>query len=140
MILYCTLKKWVDRMLGVASTTKKERKKDTMFSTVDSKLVLVFSLFWFCFCKNSLFSDVMGLFLCFGVWRSKSIFWGSVLVVQWLGVHALTAEDVGSILAQGTKILKVEWPIIIIIIIIKTSFWDPSGEERNLKLLLEDLL
>ena len=57
-------------------------------------------------------------------------------MVQWLGVHALTAEDVGSILARGTKILKVEWPIIII----KTSFWDPSGEERNLKLLLEDLL
>lgn len=109
MILYCTLKKWVDRMLGVASTTKKERKKDTMFSTVDSKLVLVFSLFWFCFCKNSLFSDVMGLFLCFGVWRSKSIFWGSVLVVQWLGVHALTAEDVGSILAQGTKIFHGVW-------------------------------
>ena len=63
-------------------------------------------------------------------------------MVQWLGVHALTAKDVSSILARGTKILKVEWPIIIIIIIIimKTSFWDPSGEERNLKLLLEELL
>ena len=84
-----------------------------MFSTVDSKLVLVFSLFWFCFCKNSLFSDVMDLFLCFTVWRLKSIFWGSFLVVQWLGVPALTAKDVGSIFAQGTKILKVEWPIII---------------------------
>ena len=65
-------------------------------------------------------------------------------MVQWLGVHALTAKDVSSVLARGTKILKVEWPIIIIIIIIiiimKTSFWDPSGEERNLKLLLEELL
>ena len=59
-------------------------------------------------------------------------------MVQWLGVHALTAKDVSSILARGTKILKVEWSIIIIII--KTSFWDPPGEERNLKLLLEELL
>ena len=29
-------------------------------------------------------------------------------MVQWLGVPALSAKDVGSILAQGTKILKVE--------------------------------
>ena len=29
---------------------------------------------------------------------------GNSLVVQWLGLHAFTAEDLGSIPGQGTKI------------------------------------
>ena len=31
---------------------------------------------------------------------------GNSLVVQWLGLHALTAEGLGSIPGQGTKILQ----------------------------------
>ena len=31
------------------------------------------------------------------------------LVVRWLGLHTFTAEGVGSIPGQGTKILQVMW-------------------------------
>ena len=31
-------------------------------------------------------------------------------MVQWLGLCALTAEGVGSIPGQGTKILQAVWP------------------------------
>ena len=34
---------------------------------------------------------------------------GNSLVVQWLGLHSLTAKDVGSIPSQGTKILQITW-------------------------------
>ena len=34
---------------------------------------------------------------------------GNSLVVQWLGLHVLTAKDVGSIPSWGTKILQITW-------------------------------
>ena len=34
---------------------------------------------------------------------------GNCLVVQWLGLHVLTAKDVGSIPSWGTKILQITW-------------------------------
>ena len=34
---------------------------------------------------------------------------GNSLAVQWLGLHASTAGGMGSIPAQGTKILHAEW-------------------------------
>ena len=34
---------------------------------------------------------------------------GNSQAVQWLGLHAFTAEDPGSIPGRGTKILQAEW-------------------------------
>ena len=34
---------------------------------------------------------------------------GNSLEVQWLGLHTFTAEGVGSIPGQGTKILQAAW-------------------------------
>ena len=37
---------------------------------------------------------------------TRTVFWGNSLAVQWLGVHAFTAEGPGSIPGLGTKILR----------------------------------
>ena len=39
----------------------------------------------------------------------KHTHFGNSLAVQWLGLHAFTAEGAGSIPGQGTKILQAEW-------------------------------
>ena len=41
--------------------------------------------------------------------KVKKNTFGNSLVVQWLGLHALTAEGLGSIPAQGTKIPQATW-------------------------------
>ena len=41
------------------------------------------------------------------------------LVVQWLGPHIFTAEDLGSIPGQGTKILQAKCPFSLHTLIFK---------------------
>ena len=43
---------------------------------------------------------------CFMYFPNKNVFGENSLVVQWLGLHILTAEGPGSIPGQGTKILQ----------------------------------
>ena len=43
-------------------------------------------------------------------WPLKNAKTENSLVVQWLGCHALTAEGLGSIPSQGTKIPQAMWP------------------------------
>ena len=47
--------------------------------------------------------------------KKKEIISGNSLAVQWLGPGAFTAEDLGSIPGQGTKIPQAAQPKIITI-------------------------
>ena len=42
-------------------------------------------------------------------WLNNNSFFGNSLVVQWLGLHAFTAEGLGSIPCWGTKIPQAVW-------------------------------